>query len=148
MAKFFARVVSAFQETSADPRTNVLSFETVVDWMRSIQGPLLPLVRLSLGGSTLSRAAAFTTFMASTVERRAANASALGCFFNALMADCRRGRPPTSAFDLSPLHARGAFPGVAFLRTAVVASKLLQAHFRTFRDRIFARCAWFVRDER
>lgn len=90
MTQLLADVVAAFERSPTLASTNMLRFDTFVDWARSrVQRALLLLGRLTLDGLSLTRAATLFTGVSSTVEVGPAHPPTLWLFFVALMANGR-----------------------------------------------------------
>jgi hypothetical protein len=88
VAKLFANVRAAFEQTTALPCADVFGFEAVVYWSRCrMKRPLLALAALSFRSLTLAGAASLVAAVAAAVQHYSTNAHALGRFILTLVAE-------------------------------------------------------------
>jgi hypothetical protein len=88
VAKLFANVRAAFEQTTALPRTDVLGFEAVVyrPWCR-MKRSLLALAALAFRSLALAGTASLVASVTAAVQHYSTNAHTLGRFVFTLVAE-------------------------------------------------------------
>jgi hypothetical protein len=140
VTKVIAEVVATLEGSTARTSADMFSLKTVINGsnMSIFQLTTLALDGKPLGSLLLAFTTAFVTSVSAAVEGDSAKSHALWRLNLALMTDCGRSRPSTTAVDSDSLEAGHAFTRMAELLTQVTTRQLLHARLGTIGYRVLA----------